>query len=246
MNQTIYAFILTLIAGLSTLIGSFLIFIKRNNNIIIFSLAFASGVMIFVSLFDLIPESFILLSNKYNLFLSILLIAIFFCIGVIISMTIDKYIPTNSNKLYRVGVISMLAIMLHNIPEGIVTFIAINTNIKFGITLFVAIALHNIPEGISISIPIYYGTNNKKKALFYTFISGISEFIGAIITYLFLQKYINDNTTLSLLFSIIGGLMIHISLYELIPTSLKYKNNKLTALAFIMGFIIMYITKILI
>lgn len=246
MNQTIYAFILTLIAGLSTLIGSFLIFIKRNNNIIIFSLAFASGVMIFVSLFDLIPESFILLSNKYNLFLSILLIAIFFCIGVIISMTINKYIPTNNNKLYRVGVISMLAIILHNIPEGIVTFIAINTNIKLGITLFVAIALHNIPEGISISIPIYYGTNNKKKALFYTFISGISEFIGAIITYLFLQKYINDNTTLSLLFSVIGGLMIHISLYELIPTSLKYKNNKLTALAFIMGFIIMYITKILI
>lgn len=245
MNQTIYAFILTLIAGLSTLIGSFLIFIKRNNNIIIFSLAFASGVMIFVSLFDLIPESFILLSNKYNLFLSILLIAIFFCIGVIISMTINKYIPTNNNKLYRVGVISMLAIILHNIPEGIVTFIAINTNIKLGITLFVAIALHNIPEGISISIPIYYGTNNKKKALFYTFISGISEFIGAIITYLFLQKYIND-TTLSLLFSVIGGLMIHISLYELIPTSLKYKNNKLTALAFIMGFIIMYITKILI
>ena len=128
----------------------------------------------------------------------------------------------------------MIAIILHNVPEGIATFMTSSNDLKLGITLTIAIALHNIPEGISIAIPIYYATTKKTKAIFYTFISGISELIGAIIAYLFLARYMTD-AMMGILFSLIAGIMIHISIYELIPTSKSYKEVKLTYKAFFIG-----------
>lgn len=235
------SFLLTFLASISTLFGSFLIFIKKKtDNIIICSLAFAAGVMITVSITDLIPESYNLLSSIYNNFYSILLILIFINIGIIISMTIDKFLP-NNNDLYRVGIVSMIAIILHNVPEGVITFITSSKDITLGITLALAIAAHNIPEGITISLPIYYATGSRKKALFYTFISGISEFLGAIIAFLFLKPIVN-NTNLGLLFSVIAGIMIHISFYELLPLSFKYKKNKLSSLFLILGSLFIIIT----
>ena len=174
------------------MLGSIFIFNKKNENIIIAALAFASGVMSTVSITDLMPESYNLLINIFPKFPAIIYMLIFVVSGILFSMFIDKYIPTD-NSLYRVGVFAMLAIIIHNIPEGIATFMATNTNIMLGISLTIAIALHNIPEGISISIPIYYATNSKFKAIFYTFISAISEPFGALLTYLFLSNYINFN-----------------------------------------------------
>lgn len=242
-------FLLTAIAGLSTMVGTFLIFISKNKKdfIILGALSFASAVMMTVSFTDLIPESFFMLSMSFKLFPTILILLIFLNIGIIISFTIDKYLPdvsNNENGLYRVGLISMLAIILHNIPEGIATFMAGNTDISLGITLTIAIALHNIPEGISISVPIYYATGSKIKALFYTFISGLSELFGAIITYLFLKPFISD-IVMGCLFSVIAGVMLHIAIYELIPTSLKYKNINLTFIFFIMGMVFMIISHLI-
>ena len=236
-------FLLTLIASLSTLLGSIPIFLKKSKNLIITSLAFAAGVMITVSITDLIPESYSLLINNHNKFETILLILIFINIGVIISMIIDKFLPSN-NELYRVGIVNMLAIILHNIPEGIATFITSSNNITLGITLTIAIAAHNIPEGIGIALPIYYSINSKTKALLYTFISGISEFLGAIIAFLFLKDIINLNN-LGLLFSLIAGVMIHISIYELIPTSLKYKKYNQSIIAFILGVLFIIVNFII-
>ncbi len=221
------------------MLGSIFIFKKKNENIIIASLAFASGVMFTVSITDLIPESYNLLINIFPKFPAIIYMLIFVVSGIIFSMFIDKYIPTDNN-LYRVGVFAMLAIIIHNIPEGIATFMATNTNIILGISLTIAIALHNIPEGISISIPIYYATNSKFKAIFYTFISAISEPFGALLTYLFLSNYINDRI-MGFLFGIIAGIMIHISMYELLPTSKNYNKLKLTYLFFILGVLLMLI-----
>ena len=138
----------------------------------------------------------------------------------------------------------MLAIILHNIPEGMATFMASNTDISLGISLTIAIALHNIPEGISISVPIYYATNSKIKAISYTALSGLSELFGAIITYLFLKPFIND-IIMGLLFSIIAGIMMHISVYELLPTSLRYKENSKTIIFFLVGVLFMYISSLL-
>jgi len=246
MSNVTMGFILTILAGLSTMIGTFIIFLKKqNDNIIVASLSFAAGVMLCVSITDLIPESYNMLSLEYPLFLTILYIMIFVVIGIIFSMMIDKYLPevkeTNHNGLYRVGLISMLAIILHNLPEGIATFMATTSDMSLGISLAIAIALHNIPEGISISVPLFYATKSRFKALFYTFISGISEPIGALLTYLFLSNFINDRI-MGFLFSFIAGIMAHIAIYELLPTSKKYKNNKLSYLFFSIGICFMLIT----
>ena len=178
------------------MLGTFVIFFssKNKDKIITSSLSFASGVMVCVSVLDLMPESLNMLNNNLNLFLGIILFLIFLCIGVLTSMTIDKYLPeTKENtKLYRVGIISMLAIILHNIPEGIATFMASSMDKTLGISLAIAIAMHNLPEGISIAVPIYYSTNKKSKAFIYTFISAISEPFGALIAFIFLKNFVND------------------------------------------------------
>ena len=224
------------------MIGTILIFFKfkNTNKIILSSLSFAAGVMITVSLTDLIPESLNLLKEYFYIFPTYIIMLIFFVVGILISMGIDKYLPSNTDKngkLYKVGIISMLAIILHNIPEGIATFMATTSDISLGISLSLAIAFHNIPEGISISIPIYYSTKSKSKAFGYTLISALSEPFGALLAFIFLRNLIN-NFILGILFAMIAGIMTHISLYELIPTSFKYKNKKLSILFLIIGVII--------
>ena len=241
MNINIYSFLLPIFAGLSTLLGTILIFFKYKNtdNILINTLAFAAGVMITISFTDLIPESYDLISNYFYKIPTILVLLIFFCLGNIIALFIDKKLKgkgSNSN-LYNVGIISMLAIILHNIPEGMVTFIATSSNLKLGISLTLAIMFHNIPEGISISVPIYYATKKKSRAIGYTLISALSEPLGALLTFLFLRNYIN-NFILGILYAMIAGIMIHIAIYELIPESLSYKKLKNTLFYVFLGIII--------
>jgi len=237
----LYPLILTSLAGLATLIGIVPIFVKIKNSdyIIASACAFASGVMICISIFDLVPESIRYLSTNFNSFLVICLCFIFMFVGIVLSMILDSYIDkvSNNGTLFKVGILSMIAIILHNVPEGIVTFIVSNKNIMLGISMCIAIALHNIPEGISIAVPIYYSTKSKKKAIFYTFLAGLSEPIGAILTGLFLVNYVND-VVLGLLFAFIAGVMIQISSGKLLPTGNNY-NKRMSLIFFILGFIVM-------
>ena len=242
-----YPFILTLIAGLATMLGTIPIFIKIKDHrkIISASCAFASGVMICISIIDLIPESIKYLNNKYSSLIVILLSFTFLMLGIITSMILDKTVDkySDGNNLFKVGILSMIAIILHNIPEGIITFIVSNKNIILGLSICLAIAMHNIPEGISIAIPIYYSTKSKFKALMYTLISSLSELLGAILTYLFLGRFIND-TILGLILSFTAGIMIQISYNKLFPTSNSY-NQKLSYTLFTIGFIFMIISLLL-
>ena len=179
MNKILSSFILTSLAGLSTIIGYFIIFIKGDKKkLITFSLAFASGVMITISLIDLIPSSFTYLSS-YNLVFRLLLMAFFFVLGVFLSFYISIHVGNQESSLKKVGIISMIAIILHNIPEGIITFMVSGVNLNLGIKLAIAISLHNIPEGISIAIPLYFATKKKFKTFIYVLISGFSEILGA-------------------------------------------------------------------
>ena len=250
-NSTLYAFILSFLAGISTVIGALLIFLDKdkNNKIVTLSLSFAAGVMICVSLTDLLPNCYNMILNISNIFPKVILTLIFMVIGIIISMLIDKYLPSEyeakDNKgLYKIGIISMVAIILHNIPEGIATFITSSNSIKLGITLTIAIALHNIPEGISIAIPIYHSTNNKKKAMLYALLSGMSEVLGSILAYLFLAPFINDHI-MAALYAIIAGIMIHISVYELLPVAYKDSTLKKVIKYFVIGAVVMILSHIL-
>ena len=229
------------------MLGTIPIFIKikDKSKIIASSCAFASGVMICISIIDLIPESIKYLNTKYLSLIVILITFISLMIGIILSMILDNIVDkySQNNNLFKVGILSMIAIILHNIPEGIITYIVSNKNLILGLTICIAIAMHNIPEGISIAIPIYYSTKSKFKALIYTFISSISELFGAILTYLFLGKFIN-NTTLGILLSLTAGIMIQISYNKLLPTGNNY-NKKLTIIFFIIGFLFMIINLLL-
>ncbi len=246
MSNVGIAFLLTIMAGLSTLMGCIVIFFKGmdHNKIIANSLAFASGVMLCVSVIDLIPESLNLIS-KDNYWVTVGISIIFVFLGIVGSNFLDKMINnSNSSLLYKTGILSMIAIIIHNVPEGIITFITANNNIRLGISLTIAIALHNIPEGISISVPIYYATGSKIKAIFYTLISALSEPLGAILTYLFLINFIN-NFILGILFSLIAGIMLYIAIFNLIPTAKKYQYARSRFYFFIFGIIVMIIQALI-
>ena len=236
--------IIPFLAGISTIIGYLPTYLPRRyqNTIIPMSIAFSSSVMTLISIFSLIPESFNYL--KGVAFKNILIVLISINIGIIISNYTNKTLDNNNSKLYKLGIISLLAIILHNIPEGIITYLTTNNNLRLGITLSIGIALHNIPEGIAIAIPIYYSTNNRLKALLYTSISGFSELLGAVFAHIFL-KNIYNNLLLSLILSITAGIMINLSIKDLLPTSLSYNNKKITLLGLILGIIILIICKII-
>lgn len=222
--STFYAFLITTLAGLSTLIGVLPIYIKKRGELILkISLVIASITMIYVSVTDLLPNAITLLKSRFNTEISFVLISVVFIIGAYISKYIDKGTKIENNSLYRVGVITTIGITLHNILEGIATYITSTNNIKLGIKLATAITIHNIPEGLSIALPIYHSTKKRGLALLYTFISGFSEFIGALLSYLFLSNLIND-TILALLYGMIAGIMTYIAFYELIPILFQKKN----------------------
>lgn len=248
MSNNITPFILTIIAGFSTMLGLIPIYFKFNNinKFISASLSFASGVMLTLSITDLLPEGLTLLKTNFNDVLAVILLFIFLIVGIIISMLIDYLLPKvelYDKRLYKVGLVSMIAIIMHNIPEGILTFVVGTTNKTLALSITIAIALHNIPEGISIAVPIYYSTKSKLKAFLYTLISALSEPIGALIAFLFLRKF-NTTILLGILFASIAGIMMQISLCELLPTSIKYNYKKITLIFFITGIILTLINLI--
>ncbi len=232
MNSIIVSFLITTFAGLSTMIGIIPIFVSNDKaeKIIPSSLLFASGVMLTISFLSLIPEGFALFCESNFIFPSILFTAIFVVVGIIFSSKISKKIEEklSSNYLYRLGIVTVIALIFHNIPEGITTFLSSS------------LALHNIPEGISVAVPIYFATGNRKKAIVFTFISGFSEMIGAVLAYLFLAPFIT-NFVLGIILSMAAGIMIHISIYELLPSSFKYPLNAKVLLFFLIGVFVMFL-----
>ena len=245
MNIIPLSFIISSLAGLSTLVGFIFVFfnIKDSSKFIAKCLIFSSSVMFTISLFDLIPSSYAYLIKIYNNILALLIGLIYVLFGAIMAYSINKFIKEDNN-LYKIGITSMIAIIIHNIPEGIITFMATTNNTKFGIVLAITIALHNIPEGIAISIPIYYSTGNKKMALLYTFISALSEPIGALIAFLFIDR-INNNYFFSIMLLITAGIMIYLSIFELFKEGIKSLCIKDTLLFIFLGLIVILISILL-
>lgn len=250
------ALVLTAIAGLSTGIGSAIAyFIKKPRMIYLsFSMGFSAGVMIYVSFVELLPQAF---GNVGE----ILSISAFF-IGVIFIGIIDIIIPKEKNPhdfklssevigvrkdavLMRAGLFTALAIGIHNFPEGLATFGAALINIKLGVMIALAIAIHNIPEGISVSVPIFYATGDKKKAFFYSFLSGISEPIGAVIGFLILLPFLSEMVITSLM-AFVAGIMVYISLDELLPMAHRYGHGHTVIIGIIIGMFVMALSLLII
>ena len=242
--STLYAFLVSSIAGFSTLLGGLIIFFnikeEKINKFITFCLAFSLAIMIGISLTDLIPTSFFDILFNYSWYTAIIIILLAFSIGSFFIYILNKHIDKNQNSLYKLGILSMIALMLHNFPEGIATFIGSIHDANLGLKLSLAIMFHNIPEGISIAVPIYYATKSKKKALFNTFLSSIAEPLGALLAFLFLKNYITS-TMISITLLFVAGIMITLSIQEMLPKALSYHENKYIYLGFITGIILILI-----
>lgn len=240
--QIINALLISTIAGLSTVIGGLVIFLKIKNidKFITFCLSFTAVIMIGISVIELFPESFFTLLNRFSWIFTIVIVVTVFIIGIFIIKIINKLI-NNTDNLYKIGILNMIVLILHNFPEGITTFITSYHDLNIGISIAIAIMLHNIPEGIAIAAPIYCSTRNRKKALFKTFLSGISEPIGAIFAFIFLKRYIND-TLIAFLLIIVCAIMITLSLEKLLPEAIERKSQKSLKFGFIMGFIALLVS----
>ena len=235
------------IAGLSTVLGSVVIFKKwkreQINKFITFCLSLSLIIMIGISITELIPEASLSILIRYKLVKGIFLAVVVFAIGIFSVYFFFCFIEKSSGSdldLYRLGILSMLALMLHNLPEGIVTFLSSYQNMELGFKISLAIMLHNIPEGISIAVPIYYATGSKKKAVFMTFLSGLAEPLGAFLAFVFLRKFITD-TMIGFILVFVAGLMITLAIHELLPKALKYHENSYILLGFLLGILLLFI-----
>lgn len=230
------SYILSIIAGLGTLLGSIFIFIPKLNKreYIPLFLSISATIMLSFSIFDLIPESVTYIRANNLLLKSIFLIITPFILGILVIKILDKCYKEN-NSLKKIGILSFISLAVHNFPEGIATFLSSMVNIRLGISLSIGIMLHNIPEGICISMPLYQATKSKKKVLLTTLIASLSEPLGAIIAYIFLKNYIN-NLTISIILLFVSGLMITLSINNIYKEVLG--NKKYMILGIIIGSII--------
>ncbi len=265
MNPVIFAFLLTVFAGLSTGIGSAIAFFakKTNTKFLSVSLGFSAGVMIYVSMIEIFFKAKDALTSELGLKLGSWITVIAFFGGMLLIALIDKLIPSGENphdiykvenidekgspdnsKLLRMGLFTALAVGIHNFPEGLATFVSALQEPSIAIPIAVAIAIHNIPEGIAVSVPVYYATGSKKKAFFYSFLSGLSEPVGALVGYLILMPFIND-MVFGILFAAVAGIMVFISLDELLPSAQEYGEHHLSIYGLVAGMVVMALSLLL-
>lgn len=277
MENIIYAFLLTSIAGLSTTIGSFIAFFakKTNKKFLSISLGFSAGVMIYVSMIEIFNKAQDALVSELGQKSGGLLTVIAFFGGMFLIALIDKLIPSAENphepknvladcegcgdceicvkeqkakqqkdQLMRLGIFTALAIAIHNFPEGIATFVSAFQDPSIALPIVTAIAIHNIPEGIAVSVPIYQATGSRKKAFLYSFLSGLAEPIGALLGWVVLIPIMSD-MVYGILFAGVAGIMVFISVDELLPASREYGEHHLSIYGLIAGMMVMAVSLLL-
>lgn len=276
IENILFAFGLTLFAGLSTGIGSALAFFTKQTNKKFLSgaLGFSAGVMIYVSFAEIFVKAKDSLTEVYGAPKGYWITTLAFFAGIAVIALIDKFVPeaenphelrdikdmeeangveetkaieggTSSDRaLLRMGLFSALAIAIHNFPEGLATFTGALQDPALGISIAVAIAIHNIPEGIAVSVPVYYATGDKKKAFRLSFLSGLSEPVGAILGF-FLLRTIFTDAMFGIIFAGVAGIMVYISLDELLPTAEKYGEHHIAIYGLIAGMVVMSLSLLL-
>ena len=272
MDNFWIALALTTFAGLSTGIGSAIAFFSERTNYRFLSIAtgFSAGVMLYVSFTEILSKATAWLAEDYSKSLSNWIVAASFFGGILVIFLIDQLIPSAENphevrgrdeveelhehagpgshahrsKLMRMGLFTALAIAIHNFPEGLATFLATLEDPGVGAAIAVAIALHNIPEGISVAVPIYYASGNRKAAFTYSLLSGLAEPVGAIIGYLILRPILSNAVT-GAMFAGVAGIMVYISLDELLPTSRAYGKGHDSLYGLLSGMMVMALSLLL-
>lgn len=262
-SQILFGLLLTLGAGLATGVGSCIaFFFKRSDHkFLSFALGFSGGVMIYISLAELLSEARNGLIHIFGDRPGALAATGAFFAGIAVAMLIDRLVPTHENphefraveemdsprhkdRILRSGLLFALAVGIHNFPEGMAVFMASLAAPGTGISIAVAIAIHNIPEGITVSVPIYHATGNRKKAFAWSLLSGLAEPLGALAAWLIFAPFLSE-TLLLLIFAGVAGIMVFISFDELLPLAEEYGEHHLSILGLIAGMLIMAISLII-
>lgn len=265
LSNIIFAFSLTLFAGLSTGIGGALALLtkKTSTRFLSISLGFSAGVMLYVSFTDILVEANECLTASLGSTTGSWAAAGAFFFGILFIAVIDKVIPEAENphevhteeemdgkseehksKLLRMGLFTALALAIHNFPEGIATFIAALSNPVRGVSIAIAIGLHNIPEGIAVTVPVFYATGSRKKAFKLSLLSGLTEPLGALVGFLILYRFLND-TVFGIVFAFVAGIMVYISLDELLPAAKEYGDHHMAIYGLVIGMAVMALSILL-
>lgn len=262
---------MTLAAGLATGIGGASVFFSRKPKaaFLSVSLGFSAGVMIYVSMIEIFPKAKETLVTVFPAETASLITVVSFFAGMGVIMLIDALIPEEENpheikdfgdfdqgrhsasgrKLLRMGLMSALAIGIHNFPEGLATFMSAVHDPRLGISIAVAIAIHNIPEGIAVAVPVYYATRNRRRAFSLALLSGLAEPFGGLLGYALLFLFAMQTATVSAVFGIVfaavAGIMVYISIDELLPTAEKYGKHHYSIYGLVSGMILMAFSLLL-
>ena len=254
------ALILTLLAGMSTLFGGFLTFFVKRNNLSSLSvgLGFSAGVMIYISLTEILTSSQDMLKAAFSAHSSQMITFISFFAGILIAILIDYFIPdhietdllegeehcNHKHRIKRAGVVTAIAIAIHNFPEGLATFLISSQDLTLGIPVAIAIAIHNIPEGIAVALPIYHATGKKRQAIWYSFVSGISEPIGGVLGMVCLKLFMPE-WFIGAMFAAVAGIMVYISFDTLLPMAREYGENHHVITGIVAGMFIIGLSLLL-
>ncbi len=280
MENYMIAFLMTLIAGLCTAIGGAIAVLSKSDNktFLSVSLGFSAGVMVYVSMMEIMPKAQTALAVEYGDKMAAIISVVAFFMGMFIIAGIDKLIPheenpheikhcdgiatsddeneehiceamspegsNRSSRLMRMGVFTAIAIGIHNFPEGLATFVAALQSPEVAIPVVVAIAIHNVPEGIAVAVPVYHATGSKKKAFMYSFMSGLSEPIGALVGWLLLMPIMSD-AVFGIIFAVVAGIMVFISFDQLLPNAREYGEHHHSIYGLVMGMMVMAISLLL-
>ena len=248
----LFAFLVSLGAGLSNCIGGIIPFFTKRTNVrfLTFALGLSAGVMVYISFMEMLAGSIASLEKNFTARTAGLLSLLFFFIGIAVIALIDRLVPEDENphefghetkSLGKMGIMSALAIAIHNFPEGLASFMSALSDPVSGISIAIAVALHNIPEGITVSTPIYTESGSRTKAFLYTLASGLAEPLGALFGFLFLRSIFSD-TTFALVYALVSGIMVYLAFDELLPAAENYGHHHLVIYSVIAGMAIMGIT----
>jgi len=255
MSNYILPLFLTLCAGMSTLLGGFVTFFVKRNNLKALSvgLGFSAGVMVYLSLNELMTEAPEMLTEYYNEIPAKAFAFVGFFTGIAIAVLIDYFIPDHidsdflntkskrcqqRHQIRRAGLITAFAVTLHNFPEGMATFLVSSQDLRLGVPVAIAIAIHNIPEGIAIALPIFHATGKKRLAILYSFLSGISEPVGGLLGVILL-KTIMPAQTVGIMTAAVAGIMVYLSFDTLLPLAREYGENHHVIIGIVSGMLIM-------
>jgi len=250
MNDVLFAFLLTLIAGLATGIGGLVVLFSKvtNKKFLSACLSFSAGVMIYISFAEIFLEAFESLEYAFGDGMGYSILTGSFFAGIALMAMIDRFIPHDEEieellesipqqeqaickekrELKRTGISSTTAIAIHNFPEGLITFIAALYDPAMGIAIAIAIVIHNIPEGIAVAAPIYHATGSKKKAFLVSVGAGLTEPLGALVAWLLLRNVFEGmDGAFGIIFALVGGIMVFVAIHQLLPTAQKYGKHHL-------------------